>query len=164
MHQGQESFCARCGAILQRKKVYGQERPCCPRCGYVVYYNPKLVAVGILVNDGKVLLVRRGMNPGKGLWGMPGGYVDMGEVIEEAVEREVWEETGLKTQARRLVGLHSEAGQAQVLAVYEMESVSGEVTPGEEVMDAAFFPLDDLPPMAFPRDLKLLAPYIQRQA
>lgn len=130
----------------------------------MVYYNPKLVAVGILVNDGKVLLVRRGMNPGKGLWGMPGGYVDMGEVIEEAVAREVWEETGLKTQARRLVGLHSEAGQAQVLAVYEMESVSGEVTPGEEVMDAAFFPLDDLPPMAFPRDLKLLAPYIQRQA
>lgn len=163
MHQGQECFCARCGAILQRKVVYGHERPYCPRCGYVVYYNPKLVAVGILVNDGKVLLVRRGMNPGRGLWGMPGGYVDMGEVVEEAVAREVWEETGLKTQARRLVGLHSEAGLPQVLAVYEMETLSGDVTPGEEVMDAAFFPLDELPPMAFPRDLKLLAPYVQRR-
>jgi len=163
MIQGQECFCARCGAQLDHREVFGQERPVCPRCGYVVYYNPKLVAVGILVNDGRVLLVRRGMNPGRGRWGMPGGYVDMGEVVEEAVAREVWEETGLKAQARKLLGLYSEAGQPHVVAVYEMEEINGEVAAGEEVLDAAFFPLDDLPPMAFPRDLKLLAPYIHRE-
>lgn len=148
--------------MLERRVTYGKERPICPTCGYVVFYNPKLVVVGLLIQNNSVLLVRRAINPGKGLWGMPGGYVDMGEVVEEAVAREIREETGLETQARQLVCLLSEAELPQVLAVYEMEMVSGSIVPGSEVMDAAFFPLDDLPPLAFPRDEKLLASYAQR--
>ena len=149
--------------MLERRVTYGKERPICPTCGYVVFYNPKLVVVGLLIQNNSVLLVRRAINPGKGLWGMPGGYVDMGEVVEEAVAREIREETGLETRARQLVCLLSEAGLPQVLAVYEMEMVSGSIVPGSEVMDAAFFPLDDLPPLAFPRDEKLLASYAQQR-
>jgi len=162
MMEEQERFCARCGAMLERKVIYGRERPVCPRCGYVVYYNPKLVVVCLLVQDGQVCLVRRGMGPGKGHWGMPGGYVDMGEIVEEAAAREMREETGLETRARRLLGLVSEEGRTDILAVYEMEVVGGSIRPGSEVMDAAFFPLDALPSLAFPRDEKLIARYAER--
>ena len=163
MLEGQERFCPLCGSPLERKVTLCKERPVCATCRYILFYNPTLVVVGILVQDSKVLLVRRAMNPGKGLWGMPGGYADMGEVLEEAVRREVWEETGLETQVRQLVGLVSEEGRPQVLAVYEVEAVGGSIQPGSEVTDAGFFPLDDLPPLAFPRDETLLAPYAERQ-
>jgi len=161
MLEGQERFCPLCGSPLERKVTYGKERPVCSTCRYILFYNPKLVVVGILVQDSKVLLVRRAMNPGKGLWGMPGGYADMGEVLEEAVCREVWEETGLETQVRQLVCLVSEEGRPQVLAVYEIEVVGGSIQPGSEVTDAGFFPLNDLPSLAFPRDETLLAPYAE---
>lgn len=159
MVEWKDYFCNRCGGLLETKVVSGMERPFCPRCGRVVYYNPRLVAVGLLVQDRKVLLVRRGMGPGKGLWGLPGGYVDVGEVVEEAAAREMREETGLEARAERLVGLFSQRGRPEVLAVYEMAPVGGDLAPGQEVLDAAFFSLKQLPPLAFPWDERLLAPY-----
>ena len=73
-------------------------------CGHIVYYDPKVASAMILERDGKVLLVRRGTEPGLGLWSLPGGYVDRGEVVEEAAVREVWEETGMRTEVARLGG------------------------------------------------------------
>ena len=163
MNEGQEKFCPMCGASLEHRPSYGRERPVCPECEHVVFYSPKLVVVGLLVQDEKVLLVRRGMNPGKGLWGMPGGYVDLGEVLEDAVSREIWEETGLETQAQGLIALHSEEGRPQVLAVYEMEAVGGNLHAGSEVTDVGFFSMDKLPPLAFPRDAHLLESHLHNR-
>ena len=77
------------------KEVNGAQRPRCPECGRVIYYDPKLAATVVVERDDRVLMVRRAIQPGIGLWSLPGGYVDRGEVVEVAAAREVLEETGL---------------------------------------------------------------------
>ena len=104
----EDKFCPSCAAALEAKDVAGRQRPVCPRCGRVVYYDPKVAAASIIEREGKVLMVRRAIQPGYGLWSIPGGYVDRGEVVEVAAVREVWEETGLKVEIQRMVGLFSE--------------------------------------------------------
>ncbi|MBI4234655.1 MAG: NUDIX hydrolase [Chloroflexi bacterium] len=150
-------FCPQCGGRIERRRVEDREQPVCTRCGLVLYLDPKLVAAAIIVRDGRVLLVQRNNNPGMGLWALPGGYVNRGEAIEEAVCRETLEETGLAVKVQGLVGLYSEAGNPVVLAAYAVAPVGGLLTNSSpEVQALAFFPLDALPPLAFPRDGRIL--------
>lgn len=114
----------------------------------------------ILERGGRVLLVRRGTEPGLGLWSLPGGYVDRGEVVEEAAVREVWEETGVRTEVARLVGVFSESGSPVVLVVYVGEIVEGELEARDEVMEVGFFAVGDLPPLAFERDGDIVAGWL----
>lgn len=68
----------------------------CPECGFASFFGPVAAVGGLIVNEaGKLLLVRRARNPGKGKWGLPGGFVDRTETVEAALRREVLEETGL---------------------------------------------------------------------
>lgn len=131
-------------------------RPVCSQCGRIVYYDPKVATAMILVRDDRVLLVRRGTEPGLGLWSLPGGYVDRGEVVEEAAVREVWEETGLRTKTADLVGVFSESGSPVVLVVYAGEILGGELTARDEVLEVEFFAVETLPPLAFERDREII--------
>ena len=131
-------------------------RPVCPACGRVVYYDPKVAAVTIISRQGQVLLVRRANMPGYGLWSVPGGYVDRGEVVEEAAVREVLEETGLVVRIHRLLGLYSEAGRPVIVAAFSGTEEGGRLEAGPEALEVGFFPPEDLPPMAFPGDSKIL--------
>ena len=81
-----------------------------------------------------------------------GGYVDRGEVVEKAAAREVLEETGLQVSITGLLGIFSEEGHPVVLAAFNAREVGGEAKPGPEVSELGFFLLDELPPLAFPRD------------
>ena len=101
-------------------------------------------------------MVRRGIEPGVGLWSLPGGYVDRGEVVERAAEREVLEETGIAVQVTGLLGVSSEPGHPVILVTYDARIVEGSLKPGQEVLEVEFFPLDRLPPLAFPRDRHVL--------
>jgi ADP-ribose pyrophosphatase YjhB (NUDIX family) len=123
----------------------------------VVYYDPKVVATAIVERQGKVLMLRRANQTGYGLWSVPGGYVDRGEVVEEGAVREVEEETGLVVQIDGLVGIFSEAGHPVLVAAFAAHEVGGSLKPGAEALEVGFFPLDELPPLAFPRDLDILA-------
>src|SRR5688500_19567986 len=91
-------FCPVCAAALELRDVKSGEpmRPVCTSCGQVIYLDPK-VAVGTIIADesGRVVLVRRAIEPGYGLWVFPGGYVDRGEEITAAAIREATEEAGL---------------------------------------------------------------------
>jgi len=82
--------------------------------------------------------------------------VDQGEVVERAAEREALEETGLEVRITGLVGLFSEPGHPVVVAAFDSQMTGGELVPGSEVLDVDFFPLDSLPPLAFPRDRQIL--------
>ena len=110
----------------------------------------------ILARDGKGVAGASGTEPGLGLWSLPGGYVDRGEVVEEAAVREVREETGLRTEVARLVGVFSEKGSPVVLVVYAGEIVEGEPEARDEVMEVGFYSVEDMPPLAFERDGEII--------
>ncbi len=110
-----------------------------------------------------MLLVRRATEPGLGLWSLPGGYVDRGEVVEEAAVREVWEETGLRAKVARLAGVFSEKGSPVVLVVYAGELLGGEPAARDEVMEVGFFSVGELPPLAFERDREIVAGWLREK-
>ncbi len=151
-----ERYCAGCGAPLEMRYTQGARRPVCPACGRVVYYDPKLAATAVVVEGGKALMVRRLTQPGYGLWSLPGGYVDRGEVVERAAAREVLEETGLRVDITGLIGLFSEEGHPVVVAAFDSRKVDGEAVAGPEVSELGYFALDSLPQLAFPRDMEIL--------
>jgi ADP-ribose pyrophosphatase YjhB (NUDIX family) len=109
-------FCPRCGRAAD---VEFPRRIVCTHCGYAAYYNPKPVAGAIPVDaSGRVILLRRGFDPGQGLWTFPGGFVDLGESVEEAARREAAEELGIAIELGGLVGVYSRAEDRVVLIVY----------------------------------------------
>ena len=154
--QSQDRFCPSCATALEERQASGALRPVCPKCGRVIYYDPKVAATAVIERDGRILLVRRGNEPGYGLWSMPGGYVDRGEVVEDAAMREVWEETGLRIEIAGLIGLFSERGHPVIVAAFAGNEVGGTLAAGDEALEVGFFGLDRLPEMAFPRDRLIL--------
>jgi|AP45_3_1055517.scaffolds.fasta_scaffold100079_1 ADP-ribose pyrophosphatase YjhB (NUDIX family) len=149
-------FCQRCGHGLAEKQVERRARPYCPDCGHVVFLDPKVAAVVLVSADGKLVMVRRGIEPALGRWSFPSGYVDRGEVVEDAAVREVREETGLDVTLGGFIGLYSGQGSVVILAVYAAKVVGGELEAGGEVTDAALFSPDELPPLPFPHDRQIL--------
>jgi ADP-ribose pyrophosphatase YjhB (NUDIX family) len=99
---GDFDFCPRCGA----SRDHGEEnRFRCSRCGTVLFFNPASAVAAFLAGErGRVLFVRRARDPGKGLLGLPGGFVDFGESAEEALRREVREEVGVELASIRYLG------------------------------------------------------------
>ena len=151
-----DKYCSACAAPLVERDHEGRTRPACSRCGRTVFYDPKVAATCVVERGARTLLVRRGNQPGYGLWSMPGGYVDRGEIVEEAAAREVLEETGLIVKVGQLIGLFSEAGHPVIVAAYAAEERGGTLEPGPEALEAGFFAPDELPPLAFPRDRLIL--------
>ena len=126
-------FCARCGGRLATVVVSDRERPVCPACGHIVYSNPAPVAM-VLARDAdrRLLLVKRGVEPLKGFWALPSGYVETDESVEAAAVREVLEETGLEVAIDGLGGVFSAAGLGVVLVVYQARIVGGHLAPGSD--------------------------------
>ncbi len=152
----EDRFCPSCAAALETKSVFGHDRPVCPDCGRIIFYDPKVAVICIVPRDGKVLMIRRATELGYGLWGLPGGYVDRGEVLERAAAREVWEETGLRVEPGDLIGLFSEPGNPVMVVVYAAQETGGTLEAGPEALEVGFFDVDALPELAFPRDQEVL--------
>lgn len=118
-----------------------------------MWRKPYLTTDGVLIEKGKVLLVRRGREPAKGAMALPGGIVEYGERLEDCVVREVREETGLDTRVVRLIGVFSDPGRDPrghfVTALYELERTGGELMAGDDAAETGFYPLDGLPQLAF---------------
>ena len=153
---GDFNYCQRCGHELSEKEIEGRNRHYCPDCGFIVFLDPKVVAVVLLEMDDKLVMVRRGVEPEMGRWAFPSGYVDRGEVVEEAAKREVKEETGLEVEIDNFVGLYSLTGNIVILAVYSAHVVGGIPKAGHDAEDVSLFALDDLPPLPFPHDEQIL--------
>ncbi|MCX6651087.1 MAG: NUDIX hydrolase [Methanomassiliicoccales archaeon] len=122
-----------------------------------LWKKPTLTCDGLVRRGKEVLLVRRGRDPFKGRYALPGGIVEYGESTEECVVREVMEETGLRTRVIRLLGVLSSPDRDPrghfVTLIYELEVLGGEVVDSDDAESAGFFPLDDLPPLAFDHSL-----------
>ncbi|MGI9148163.1 MAG: NUDIX hydrolase [Chloroflexota bacterium] len=152
-------YCLVCGTPLQACHHEDRDRPTCPACGFIHYLDPKVAVAVILGDEQGVLLGRRCIAPGAGLWSFPAGYVNRGEVLEEAAAREVLEEFGVGVRLTGLVGVYSERGQPVMLVVYAATVQAGRPRPdGHEVSEVRNFALDELPEdLAFPHDRQVLA-------
>jgi ADP-ribose pyrophosphatase YjhB (NUDIX family) len=141
-------FCPSCGGRLETRllKATEPERPVCTGCGYVVYLDPK-VAVGTIIRTGgdELVLVRRAIEPGYGLWVFPGGYVDRGEEITAAAIREAREESGLDVRIDRLVNIYSYGGRSPIIIVYAASVLGGELCGDDECLEARLFTRDAIP-------------------
>jgi len=95
-------YCPSCGGRLRFQAIEHEpvEHPVCESCGHIVYLDPKVAAGIIPVTDEGILLLRRAIGPSRGLWVFPGGYVNRGEHVRGAAERETREEVGLRPPAR----------------------------------------------------------------
>lgn len=144
-------------------EIEGKTRPQCPVCGYTIYEDPKVAVAVLIERDGRVLLGRRTMNPGKGRWSFPCGFVDRGEVVQEAAQREVREETGLEVQLGPLVGLYSHRGNPVILAVYSGKAVDGQPEPGDDLDQLGWYYPDGLPELAFEHDPEIIADWWQQR-
>ena len=166
LNPGALRFCPLCGASLLRQVVPpdGRAHPVCPGCDFVYYLHPKLVAGTLPARDGRVLLTRRAIEPSRGLWTFPGGYVDWGEDVREAARRETREEVGLHVDLDGLVGLYSYPGTPVVVVVYRAQVPEGvEPQPdAAEVLDVAYFAPDEIPwaELAFPSTREALRDWI----
>jgi len=126
-------FCPLCGGALARAQVPPdhREQPVCGACGFVFYLNPKVVAATIPEERGRILLTRRSINPSRGKWTFPGGFVDFGESTPDAARRETLEETGLRVQLTGLLGVYSYP-DSPVIVVYRGKVIDGTPTPCDE--------------------------------
>lgn len=145
-------FCPRCGEVLISAQRSGRARPVCPSCDWVYFPDPKVAAAVLIEQGNKVLLVRRVMQPYRGFWTLPAGFVDAGEDPARAAERESLEETGLKVQVTEIFdiisGQEHPAG-AHIVIVYRANVVSGELSAGDDADGVGFFERDNLPPLGF---------------
>lgn len=135
-------FCIECGAPMERRTLDGRERAVCPVCGYVHFRNPLPVAGCVVAHAGGIVLVRRGIEPGRGMWGLPAGYMELGETAEQAAARETFEETGLTVRIERLLGVYSVVKGplgSHVLIFYVATATGGTLAAGDDAMDAAVF-------------------------
>jgi ADP-ribose pyrophosphatase YjhB (NUDIX family) len=142
------NFCSRCGGPLNFGFIDGEnrERLACSNCGFVAYVNPRLVVSTIPVtDDGRVVLLRRGIEPGKGWWAQPGGFLEVDETVTEAAIRETLEETGLLVKPGEIIGLYARLEAAVVVLAFEAEVVSGEFRTNPEALEIEAFAPEDIP-------------------
>lgn len=115
--------------------------------------NPALATDGIIIIDGKILLIERGNPPFKGRYALPGGFVDYGETVESACIREMKEETNLDVRIKGLAGVYSDPGRDPrghvASVVFELDVIGGELRSGDDAAAVRLFDLNNLPKLAF---------------
>ncbi len=145
--------------------AFDRIRPVCPNCHYVQFHDPKVAVIALVTWTDRVLLIRRGVEPMKGMWALPGGYMDAGETPPDALARELQEEVGIDARIGALLDVFPMVGkgvvsQGIVLAYHCV--IDGEQVPRllcqDDAIDAAWFPAESLPDdLAFASTQTLLA-------
>ena len=111
--------------------------------------SPKLTVDGIILKKGKILLIKRATQPFVDYWALPGGFVELNETTERAVEREIHEETNLTTKTKKLVGVYSnpkrDPRRHTITIAYLLETINGTAKKTEEAKEVKYFAFDNLP-------------------
>ncbi len=159
MSSSDYNFCPRCGVSLARQHLYGQMRAVCLNCKWIHFVDPKVAAGTLVIQHGRVLLVRRAGKPFRGLWTLPAGFVNSGEDPAEAAARECLEETGLSVRVTRvydiIAGREHPRG-ADFVIIYAAEVLGGEMKAGDDADAVEWFDKERLPALAFRATQKAL--------
>lgn len=151
-----------------------KERLVCNGCGFVNYVNPKIVVGAVTEWDGKILMCRRAIEPRKGFWTLPAGFMEEGETTEQGAMREAREEANADLEIVSLLAVYSIPRISQVQLMYKARLCSPDVSAGVESLEVAFFDWDEIPwnEIAFPsvvwalnhyrqvRDVATFAPFV----
>lgn len=148
------------------------ERYVCGDCGHIYYSNPKIVVGSVVVHDGKILLCRRAIEPRKGFWTLPAGFLEEHETPEEGAKREAKEEADCEIELDALLAVYSVPRISQVQLMYRARLCNSHFAPGTESLEIALFAWEEIPwtELAFPsvvwalnhyretKDLQVFAP------
>lgn len=153
-------YCPHCGTELGRRREDGRERAYCARCDRRFFADPPVAANVLVIDAGRVLLGRRVMEPGRGLWSLPGGFVDYGEKIRAAAAREVLEESGLEVVITTLLDVSDfvtpDESKRGIVVFFRAELGGGTLAPGSDIDRVGWFSPDELPPLAFEGDAAVI--------
>jgi ADP-ribose pyrophosphatase YjhB (NUDIX family) len=129
-----------------------RERLTCAECGFIAYENPKIVTGSVVEVEGRILLCRRAIEPRRGFWTIPAGYMELGETVEEAARREAMEEACADIALDGVLALYSIARIGQVQVLFRARLATPGFAPGPESLDVRLFAWDEIPweELAFP--------------
>jgi len=141
------SYCIRCGAGVSFHVPTGDSLPryVCNACGHVHYENPRLVVGAVAECEGRILLCRRAIEPRRGFWTLPAGFMENGESAAAAARRETWEEAGARIVIDAPFALISIAHINQVHLFYRGRLAAPEYSVGEESLAVELFAPPDIP-------------------
>lgn len=161
-------YCPYCATALEVREIYRQQRPVCPNCHFVHFPDPKVAVIGLVTWGPQVLLIRRAVEPDKGKWALPGGYMDAGEMPIAALQRELLEEVGLPVTIETMLDIFPMAaatGRSHgIVLAYHAVPTSIEQTTlvcDDDACEAAWFTATTLPTdLAFESTHRLLAQWV----
>ncbi|MEA1962004.1 MAG: NUDIX hydrolase [Bacillota bacterium] len=145
-------YCPLCATKLEESHIEDRQRQYCPNCHYVHYINPIPATAVIGERDGKILLIKRGMEPGKGLWTLPSGFMEASETPEEGCLRELQEETGMHGEITSLIGVFHEYSKmyGDILNIfYHVNLDEGIPIGGDDADDAELVPIEKIENLGF---------------
>ena len=158
-------FCAQCSFELKLTFIAeeNQKRLFCSQCGHIAYLNPFVVAGAIPEDRGKVLLLRRGIEPMKHFWTFPAGFVELGESVLNGAIRETLEETGAKIKIKDLLGVYSYSDHITVNVIYRAKVTGGTLRTCPESEEVRWFPKSKIPwrELAFRSTQEALADWVK---
>jgi ADP-ribose pyrophosphatase YjhB (NUDIX family) len=139
-------FCPACGQPVEQRLLEADHRPrlVCPE-GHITWRNPRLVVGTLPIEAGRVYLARRAIEPALGRWGNPSGFLEIGESTQEGARRETEEETELRVEVGRLIGVYSRPHAGIVTVAYEATVVGGAPEPAAETSEVRAFGPDEIP-------------------
>ena len=158
-------FCSHCGQPIARAFLEGRERDHCPACGTIHYQNPLPAVCGLLGDGhGRLLLARRGVEPARGMWSLPGGFLELDESPEAAIVREFREETSLTVRVEALLGVvheyRAEWGGLVLIGYRLVADAHGPLVADDDVEALEWFAHDAIPRLCFRSHRELLRRYL----
>ena len=161
-------FCVNCGVELVPRVIEGREVEACPNDSFILWHDPKVSTAVVVEAEGGIVLGRRSIEPGYGLWCLPGGFVNDDEDPAVAAVRECREEISAPVELTGLIGVYHIAktdAPSMVAIAYRGRLGDGAVpAAGAEMLEVAVFPPESIPPLAFPSHKKVVGEYLRSLA
>lgn len=147
-------FCSDCAAPLEVRIPEGEDRPrhVCLVCRRVHYVNPRVVVGSVSTWEGRFLLCKRAIEPRRGFWTLPAGFLELGETAAAGAQREAWEEARAKIDPKEVLALYDLPHIGQMQVFFRAPLLDPKVEAGPESLEVGLFTWDEIPwaELAFP--------------